>query len=95
MNISVKKRCCHVWVAGRVQGVWFRARTCDQAQKLGLDGWVRNLSDGRVEVLVQGSDAGVSRLLEWLETGPPLARVDQLEISDGVVQEGVEGFAIV
>ncbi len=82
--------CRHVWVSGRVQGVWFRARTAEQARALGLQGWVRNRADGRVEVLIQGSESTVERLLAWLEQGPPLARVDRLSVNEVAVVEGLE-----
>ena len=64
---------CHV--AGRVQGVFFRASTREQAQRLGLSGYARNLSDGRVQVLACGAPDAVAQLREWLRSGPPGARV--------------------
>ncbi len=82
--------CRHVWVSGRVQGVWFRARTAEQARALGLQGWVRNRADGRVEVLIQGLECTVERLLAWLAQGPPLARVDRLSVNEVAVVEGLE-----
>lgn len=66
-------------VSGRVQGVFFRASTRDQAQQLGLGGHARNLPDGRVEVLACGDDAALAVLRDWLRRGPPHARVDLLE----------------
>lgn len=68
-------------VAGRVQGVYYRASTQEQAQALGLRGWVRNLPDGRVELRAQGSRARLEALLEWLRRGPPAARVDSVEFA--------------
>jgi len=67
------------WVSGRVQGVWFRATTRDQAAGLGLDGWVRNLPDSRVEVLASGEKESLEKLESFLRQGPPGARVDSLE----------------
>jgi acylphosphatase len=64
---------CHV--AGRVQGVFFRASTREQAQRLGLTGYAENLADGRVEVLACGAPEAISRLQAWLRQGPPGARV--------------------
>lgn len=64
---------CHV--AGRVQGVFFRANTRERAQRLGLTGYARNLPDGRVQVLACGAPDAVARLKEWLRSGPPAARV--------------------
>lgn len=66
-------------VEGRVQGVFFRAGTREQAQRLGLRGHARNLEDGRVEVLAVGDAASVERLAQWLRRGPPRARVDRIE----------------
>ncbi len=66
-------------VSGRVQGVGFRVATQTQAQSLGLVGWVRNLPDGRVETLACGSAQQLAAFASWLEHGPRLARVDELE----------------
>ena len=81
-------------VSGRVQGVAFRAYTRAQANALELRGHARNLADGRVEVLAVGDAAAIERLAEWLQHGPPLARVE------AVVREAVDaapelqGFAV-
>jgi len=66
-------------VSGRVQGVFFRAETREQARRLGLCGWVRNLPDGNVEVLAEGDEQPVRALLTWCRSGPPHARVDAVE----------------
>lgn len=71
--------CRRWWVTGRVQGVAFRAATRDQARSLGLVGQVRNLPDGRVEVLACGEEAPLQTLDTWLHHGPPAARVAHLE----------------
>ena len=65
-------------VAGRVQGVYFRASTRERAIALGLDGHARNLADGRVEVIAAGADAALEALAQWLQHGPPAARVEQV-----------------
>ena len=62
-------------VSGRVQGVYFRASTREQAQRLQLSGHARNLDDGRVEVLAFGAAQAIEALAQWLEDGPPAARV--------------------
>ena len=67
------------FVAGRVQGVCFRAGTRQEALRLGLRGYARNLADGRVEVLAAGDEAALEELATWLRQGPPLARVEALE----------------
>lgn len=79
-------------VAGKVQGVWFRASTRDQALALGLRGYANNLGDGRVEVLAVGEDAAIERLAQWLRGGPPMARVDELVREAAGEDEAGEGF---
>ncbi len=74
-----KKR-VHLWVSGLVQGVNFRYYTRQQASHLGLHGWVRNLSDGRVEVLAEGEEESLNALLEWCRHGPPAAEVSGVEV---------------
>jgi acylphosphatase len=74
--------CLHCYVSGRVQGVFFRHHTQQQAQTLGLTGWVRNLDDGRVEVLICGAPEKTQQMREWLARGPSAAKV-----TDVVVQE--------
>jgi len=71
-----------VTVRGRVQGVWYRAWTVEQARALGVTGWVRNRSNGDVEALIEGDPQAVEILLERMWDGPPAARVDHIEISD-------------
>jgi len=75
-------RRAHAVVTGRVQGVGFRAATVDAARGAGLGGWVRNLDDGAVEVEAEGPAEGVERLLAWLASGPPGARVDDVAVED-------------
>ncbi|KGM56686.1 acylphosphatase [Lysobacter arseniciresistens ZS79] len=81
-------------VGGRVQGVFFRAGTCEQAVRLGLRGHARNLADGRVEVLAVGDAAAIETLAGWLRRGPENARVDELERMDADPAEAGEGFEI-
>lgn len=77
----MKEITLHAFVSGRVQGVWFRQSTKEQALSLGLKGWVRNLNDGRVEVLAAGEEKAVRQLEAWLVKGPELANVAEV-ISD-------------
>jgi acylphosphatase len=70
----------HAYVTGLVQGVFFRASTRERAKELGLGGWVRNLSDGRVEVLAEGNQAEVEQLVQWLWEGPSGAEVENVEV---------------
>jgi len=67
------------FVSGKVQGVCFRANARDEALRLGLRGYARNLDDGRVEVVACGDAESVEALADWLRRGPPLARVETLE----------------
>lgn len=69
-------RCFHV--SGRVQGVFYRASARDEARRLALTGWIRNLDDGRVEVVAAGTGDALRQFAEWLAAGPPAARVDSL-----------------
>lgn len=83
-------QCLHCYVSGRVQGVWYRASTQRRAQELELNGYARNLADGRVEVVACGEDARLRQLREWLWQGSTAAEVDNVECSrvDGSVPEG-------
>ena len=69
-------------VHGKVQGVWFRASTRDVAGRLGVTGHARNLANGDVEVLAMGDAEAIATLADWLQQGPPLARVDAVLRSD-------------
>ncbi len=80
----MKKRRAHVWITGRVQGVFFRAYTRDAAQLIGVTGWVRNLPDGRVEAVFEGEADKVERMIEWCYEGSPLGRVHRVEVLDEV-----------
>lgn len=84
-------RCIRCLVSGRVQGVWYRASTSEQAQRLGLRGWARNLPDGRVEVLACGAEEALGRLQSWLWEGPPLAQVAEVEV-EAIEMEPPAGF---
>lgn len=80
-------------VAGRVQAVGFRAATAAEARSLGLDGWVRNLADGRVEVVAAGAPDAVQALTRWLWQGPAAARVDSVQLEQWTA-EMPRGFGI-
>jgi acylphosphatase len=68
-----------VVISGRVQGVWYRGWTVDEARARGLDGWVRNRRDGCVEAVFQGSAAAVAEMVVACRKGPPMARVVAVE----------------
>jgi acylphosphatase len=88
------KFCIHAFVSGLVQGVCFRSATKAKAQDLNLKGWVRNLSDGRVEVLACGDQEAVLQLQTWLHQGPARAKVDNVEVREAVWEEH-DGFEVV
>ena len=69
----------HMLIGGRVQGVFFRAATAEEARALGLKGWVRNLPDGRVEVLAEGDRKNLEMLYAWAHDGPRYARVSDVQ----------------
>jgi acylphosphatase len=79
-------------ISGRVQGVGFREATVDAAREAGVAGWVRNRTDGTVEVLVQGSSDAVDRMVTWCRRGPPLARVAGVEAVAAVVDAALDRF---
>ena len=83
----------HVFVSGRVQGVGYRATTRKTAREHGVDGWVRNLDDGRVEAVFEGPRSAVDRLVEWCETGSPAAVVDDVDV-DYEEPTGESGFRV-
>ncbi len=67
-------------VLGQVQGVFYRASTMEQAQQLGLVGWVMNLSDGSVEITVEGRRYAIEDLIAWCRRGPPMSKVEEVII---------------
>ena len=83
----------HVFVTGKVQGVYYRATTRDTAQKHDIDGWVRNLDDGRVEAVFEGPEEKIESMVEWCETGSPRARVDDVDV-EYEDPDGIEGFEV-
>lgn len=86
--------CRHFRVFGRVQGVWYRGSTRDQALKLGLAGWVRNCDDGSVEAVACGAPEALDELREWLKQGPPAARVDRVEEAEASWPDQDNDFVI-
>jgi acylphosphatase len=75
------RRIVHVLISGTVQGVWFRAWTMQEAQARGLDGWVRNRRDGRVEAVFAGPAARVDEMLAACRRGPPAAEVENVAVT--------------
>lgn len=77
----------HIYISGRVQGVGFRAFTRNQAAAFNIKGWVKNLSDGRVELVIQGEKNDVREMINKVKEGPSFARVDDIEINDEKVEK--------
>ncbi|MFN3586342.1 MAG: acylphosphatase [Moraxellaceae bacterium] len=84
----------HLLVTGRVQGVSYRVSAAREAQRLGLAGWVRNLPDGRVELLAQGDAELLRQLRDWCRQGPSLARVDALDEDWRHIVTPCHGFSV-
>jgi acylphosphatase len=88
----MERSAVHLVVAGRVQGVAFRARAVAEATRLGLSGWVRNRMDGTVEARAEGTPEAVKAFVAWCHHGPPAAKVDQVRV-DPVPPTGLDrGF---
>lgn len=86
----------HVKISGRVQGVGFRHFTRQNAQDLGITGWVRNERNGDVEAVLQGDEENVQKMIERLRSGPRTSRVDDLRVEDGINEntESCSGFFV-
>ena len=89
----MSRRRIHVLVAGRVQGVFFRRTTVEEAGRLGLTGWVRNRTDGRVEIEAEGPEAALQSFLAFCRRGPGQAQVDEVAVVDRPVR-GEAGFSL-
>jgi len=93
VNASQTTR-ARVKIAGRVQGVYFRASTCQEAQGLGVTGWVRNCSDGFVELVAEGPREKLDQLIAWCHRGPAGARVTEVTVHWEEPEHGYRGFVI-
>lgn len=80
-------------VTGKVQGVFFRQSAKEEADRLGLTGWVRNVPDGSVEIAAFGDEKSISQLIEWCQEGPPVASVVDLQL-ESIEFEEHDGFNI-
>jgi acylphosphatase len=90
MSERVRRRAV---VHGRVQGVWFRGATQEQAQRRGVDGWVRNRPDGSVEAVFEGAPDDVAALVAFVRRGPPAARVERVDELEEAPR-GERGFSV-
>jgi acylphosphatase len=84
----------HVWVSGRVQGVFFRGSCVQAARQAQVVGWVRNLPDGRVEAVFEGAGPRVEEMVQWCRQGPPGARVLDVQVSEEPAAGNLIGFEI-
>ena len=82
-NPTANLQSMHVFVKGKVQGVYYRKSTQEQALRMGLEGWVRNLTDGRVECRALGCESDLLTLLSWLGKGPERARIERVDVQWG------------
>lgn len=89
-----EKARAHIIVSGRVQGVFFRAKTQEKAQQLGVTGWVKNLAEGRVEAVFEGEKPQVEQLVKWAKKGPSGAIVNDLDLSWEEYQGEFSNFEI-
>jgi acylphosphatase len=88
------KKTVHVVISGRVQGVFFRDNTRQQAEMRGVFGWVRNTSDGKVEAVFQGEDDRVDDLISWCYQGSPLSTVSDVSVENIASDESFDSFKI-
>ncbi|WP_276254195.1 acylphosphatase [Halomontanus rarus] len=93
MTKSTDRTRAHVFVSGTVQGVFYRATTRDTAGEHGVDGWVKNLEDGRVEAVFEGPENAVESMVEWCHEGSPAADVESVDVEYEDPQ-GEDGFEI-
>jgi acylphosphatase len=84
----------HVVIHGRVQGVFFRAYTADEANALGVKGWVRNLPNGSVEAVFEGEEKAVQEMIAWCRHGPPHAHVTRVDVEQESYRGEFHGFKI-
>lgn len=84
----------HVVISGKVQGVFFRMETLEEARKTGVSGWVKNKQDGTVEAVFEGEKALVDSVIQWCRQGPPVSRVDNVDIEWEPYTGKFTGFSI-
>ena len=92
--MSGERRCVHLTIQGRVQGVWFRESARQEAERVGVVGWIRNTSDGDVEAVVEGPTDAVEAFVRWCHRGPPAARVAKVDRVDSPATEEFARFDV-
>lgn len=85
----------HIFISGKVQGVYYRQNTAQKAQELDIKGWVRNLSDGRVESVMEGNEVNIGKILNWCKQGPADANVTGVQIFNEEYKSEFTTFDIV
>jgi acylphosphatase len=85
----------HIYVTGTVQGVFFRQNTKRQAQSRDVCGWIRNLSDGRVEAVFEGEEASVKEVIDYCRQGPSFAKVEHVEVFFETCTDDFSDFKII
>lgn len=90
---NMKKR-AHVYIKGRVQGVFFRATTRKKAEDNGVTGWVKNLPDGRVEAVFEGEEEKIEKMIDFCHKGPNSARVEDVEVEWEDYRGNFSGFEV-
>jgi len=89
----MSRRRVHVYVTGKVQGVYYRATTRDTAREHGVDGWVKNLDDGRVEAVFEGDPDDVEAMIDFCHEGSSRATVDDVDVTEAE-PAGLDGFEV-
>lgn len=84
----------HLWITGKVQGVFYRASAAEQATKMQLNGWIKNTADGAVEATVNGSEAALEKFISWCRNGPEHAAVSEVKITPKP-DDGFVGFRVI
>ena len=87
-------RTVYVRISGKVQGVWFRASTKQEAEKIGVTGWVKNTLDGEVEAIFQGTKEKIQLIIDWCHHGPLLSNVTNVIVKDIDPNEIYSSFSI-
>ncbi|MCH8859860.1 MAG: acylphosphatase [Thaumarchaeota archaeon] len=88
------KQRVRLFIKGKVQGVFFRQALKVMAKKNNVNGWVRNLDDGKVEAVLEGEDVDVSKLVEWSHAGSAYARVEDIEIKNEKYKDEFTKFEV-